>query len=96
MTQKTERISKRKTQKIAKLRASDFAPNFVYLILAEEGGNGGRQINIGLGCVCVCVWRDGQWALETDGKVPAQREEDNITVVTFEVLKAIKLKTAVF
>ena len=52
-------------------------------------------------CVCVyararvCVSRSGEWVFETDGKVPAQKDEDNIKSVTFEVLKAITMKTAV-
>ena len=43
MTQKIEMISNRKLKKIAELRASDFAPNIVYLILAQKGGNGGGK-----------------------------------------------------
>ena len=37
----------------------------------------------------MCVSRGGEWVLETDGKVPAQTDEDNIKVVIFEVLKPI-------
>jgi hypothetical protein len=32
------------------------------------------------------VSKGGEWGLGTDGKIPRQREEDNIKVVIFEVL----------
>jgi hypothetical protein len=69
----------------------------VYLILAPVGGNGGRQINIGLdsmcACVRVCVCREvGNWLWKLIGKYLC-KETRNIKVVTFEVLKAIKFAT---
>jgi hypothetical protein len=57
MTRKIEWKSNRKSQK-QKKPASDFASDFVCLVLAQEGGNGGRKINI-RDSVCVCVERWG-------------------------------------